>query len=64
MAGTVRVRVAHGWAVAHDGEQHGGGAVLDVPGPLAQQWIEQGWAAKVREPAPSKRRSATSARRA
>jgi hypothetical protein len=60
VADTVRMTVTDGWAVYVDGEQHGGGSVVDVPADLAEQWQERGWAQVVDKPAPAKRRAAGS----
>jgi len=59
MAGTdtTRVTVTDGWAIFHDGAQHGGGSALTVDATTAEQWITNGWAT----PAPPvKARSARS----
>ncbi len=61
MADTVTVTVTDGWAVVYvNGEQHGGGSVVDVPIDLAEQWQQLGWVQPVDKPAPAKRRTARS----
>ena len=37
----MRVTVADGQAVNHDGEQHGPGSTLDVEDRLAAKWLER-----------------------
>ncbi len=37
----MRVTVANGQAVNHDGEQHGPGRTLDVEDHLAAKWLER-----------------------
>ncbi len=44
MAGTVKVTVNEGWAVAVDGKQHGGGQAVNVDRDTADHWIASGWA--------------------
>ncbi len=60
MADTVRVTVADGWAVYVNGEQRGGGSVVEVPADVAEQWQQLGWAQAVDKPAPVKRRTTKS----
>jgi hypothetical protein len=54
VADTVKVTICDGWAVFHDGEQHGGGSVVDIPTDLAEQWQQLGWAKAADKPTPSK----------
>ena len=51
MAGTVKVTVTEGWAVAVDGKQHGGGQAVNVDRDTADHWIASGWATAVKTPA-------------
>lgn len=39
----VKVTVAQGIQVVHEGERYPGGTELEVPGPLAHKWIRAGW---------------------
>ncbi len=53
MAGTVKVTIRDGWAVFHDGEQHGGGTVIEVDNETAEYWIAGGWVSPGEEQAGS-----------
>jgi hypothetical protein len=67
---TIRVKVRDGFGVYHDGDSHGGGAVLDVPADLAENWLAGGFvekaaerpAAKSSSKAPSKAASSSKAK--
>ena len=39
----VRVRVLDGWAVAVDGVQRSGGAIVEVDADTARRWQAAGW---------------------
>ncbi len=56
MAGTVKVKVSEGWAVCVDDQQHSGGAEVEVPTDLAEEWTAAGWVQPVQPVAkPAKR---------
>ncbi len=49
MSDTVKMTVTDGWAVYVDGEQHGGGSVVEVDTATASRWAERGWARPVED---------------
>lgn len=53
----MRVRVANGLQVCHDGKTWRDGQTADVPTDVARQWITFGWAS---EPPSSKSKAADS----
>ena len=50
----MRVTVADGQAVNHDGRQHGPGSLLDVEDRLAAKWLEHRYVVEQTRPAPRK----------
>ena len=53
MAGVVKVKVSEGWAVCVDDQQHSGGAEVEVPTDLAEEWTAAGWVQPVKAPVKS-----------
>lgn len=51
----VEVQVAEGFAVAVDGEQHGGGSLVTVPAVDAARWARRGWVKAPSKKAPAKK---------
>jgi hypothetical protein len=48
----MRIKVAAGIQVVHEGERYMDGEVAEVPQHLGEKWIRFGWAAEVMEPEP------------
>jgi hypothetical protein len=58
MADTVKMTVADGWAVFHDGEHRTGGTVVEFDQATANHWLERGWARLADKPT-TRRRTTT-----